>query len=152
MLNIKLYTPAEKCTWAFLRAIEWVSWPSFVSQPIVPVLFAIYPSHMFLTVATVTIVGVMWKIMTPKIISSPRLLNGAVHFVLLKFLVCPLSAIYIVIHGHIFSAITALLWPVIMLFFILPITAYVRRSINLTWRNATEIRLLDLIKYSPEVM
>jgi len=42
------YTPEEKERWIHLRALEWSAWPTFISQPTVPVLLIFFPWHIVL--------------------------------------------------------------------------------------------------------
>ena len=42
------YTPEELERWIHLPALEWSAWPTFISQPVLPLLLTLFPWHMVL--------------------------------------------------------------------------------------------------------
>lgn len=102
------YTGPEIERWLHLRAIEWVGWPSFVTQPVVPVLIVFFPWYW--VIAGLFALNVLWFVVRYSFI-SPRLAQLAVYFVILKWPATLASAVYLFIHRSYPSGVLALLWP-----------------------------------------
>jgi len=45
--------------WAWLRAVEWINWPSFITQPVVPVV--LYFFDWWWMVLAVVALGYVWS-------------------------------------------------------------------------------------------
>jgi hypothetical protein len=39
------YSPDEITRLCWLRAVEWIAWPAFLSQPLLPILYIYYPVY-----------------------------------------------------------------------------------------------------------
>ncbi len=99
--------------WCWLRATEWISWPYFISQPVVPVMLVFWPWQA--VIAIVLICNLIWYfLIRPKFISLPVAEFGA-YFVRLKWVVCPLMGYYFYSLGRTATAAIALLWPILMI-------------------------------------
>ena len=99
--------------WCLLRAMEWIRWPYFISQPLAPVMLLFWPWQT--VVVTVLVSNLLWFcLVRPTLISLPMAQFG-VYFVRLKWLVCPLMGIYFFFRGQTANALIALLWPVLMI-------------------------------------
>ncbi len=90
MWHASEHTDDENVRWSWLRAIEWVNWPLFVSQPVVPVLLYFFPWPG--VVGTVVLVSFLWRAFVVPFWLAPRLADAGPLFVLLKFLTCPVMA------------------------------------------------------------
>src|SRR2546423_14989217 len=102
---LESYTEPELQRWLNLRAIEWASWPSFIAQPIVPMLF-IFVSWYWVLLG-LFIVDLLWCAVRYSFV-SPRLSQLAVFFVLLKWPISLGAAIYLFIDGHYILGVLAL--------------------------------------------
>ena len=105
---LESYTGPEMQRWLHLRAIEWAGWPSFITQPIVPVLLIFLA--WFWIIAGLFTLNVIWAAVRCSFV-SPRLAQLAVYFVILKWPASLGSAIYLFISGRYVIGIVALLWP-----------------------------------------
>jgi hypothetical protein len=105
------HSDEENLRWSYLRAIEWIGWPLFLSQPIVPVLLYFFDWPWILL--SVFLVTLLWRVTVLQWFVSVRLAGITPLFVLLKFLTCPLMAFLIWQQGDYISAVLALLWPLV---------------------------------------
>ncbi|MBI3669774.1 MAG: hypothetical protein HY237_08355 [Acidobacteria bacterium] len=95
--------------WLWLRAAEWTNWPSFVSQPIVPVLFIFFP--WLYVLAGVFLVDLLWALVRYRYINV-RAANYAAYFVVFtKWPAAIGSAILLFVHHSYFAGIVAIVWP-----------------------------------------
>jgi hypothetical protein len=103
------FSTAEKNRWLQLRAIEWSGMPSFITQPIVPIMFIFYPPY--LVVLTVIGIGLLWCLVRYSFISV-NIANALIYPVfILKWPAAIGSCIYLFINNHPIVAILALSWP-----------------------------------------
>ena len=107
---LESYTGPEIERWLHIRAIEWTAWPSFITQPIVPILLMFFPRYWMLL--TVFLLGIPWCAVRYSFV-SPRLAQLAVFFVLLKWPVAVGSATYLFVERNYVPTIIALLWPMV---------------------------------------
>ena len=105
------HTDEENTRWAWLRAVEWASWPLFMSQPVVPVLLYFYRWQLVL-VATL-IVSLAWSVFIVPHSVAPRLATAGVFFVRLKVIAVPAIAYLLWRQGRTPIAVVALLWPLL---------------------------------------
>lgn len=109
-----LWNPAEHAdqenlTWCWLRAVEWNAWPAFVSQPIVPLFFLIWP--WWVVVVSLIVVNVFWGLFVRYNVVIPTLAEFGVYFVKLKWLTVPLVVVLLIMRGQYQLAVVALFWP-----------------------------------------
>jgi hypothetical protein len=107
--NPVLHSTEDNTKWSWLRAVEWVEWPLFLSQPVVPVLLYFYPWPWVLGVAAVT--GFLWRLLVVPNFISPRLAGLGPKFVLLKYVTSPVVAFLLWRQNELWIAALALLWP-----------------------------------------
>src|SRR5438874_7290825 len=107
--NPAKHTDQENLTWCWLRAVEWNAWPAFVSQPIVPLLFLIWP--WWLVVVSVFVVNVFWGLFVRYNLISPALAEFGVYFVKTKWLTVPFVVVLLIMWNQYLPAIVTLLWP-----------------------------------------
>lgn len=106
------YTHDENVRWSWLRAVEWIRWPYFISQPIVPVMLLFWPWQA--TITGVLASNLLWFVFVrPHSVSLPVAKFGAC-FVRLKWVVCPITSFYLFNRGATGEALLALLWPVLI--------------------------------------
>jgi hypothetical protein len=93
-----------------LRAIEWGIWPAFLSEPIVPLLLPFF--EWWGIIGVVAVLTVLWSFIRYKYINLTMARFG-VYFVLLKWIACPLAAIYLAVQHNYILAILAIVWPML---------------------------------------
>jgi hypothetical protein len=101
----------ENVRWAWLRAVEWVGWPLFISQPVVPILFYLYPWPAVLGV--IVCVAFFWRAVVVPFWISPSLAYVGPLIVALKFIAAPVMAYLLWQRGDTLIAAAALLWPLL---------------------------------------
>jgi hypothetical protein len=122
MWRAKEHSDQENLQWAWLRAIEWIDWPLFMSQPVVPVLLYFYDWPWILVAVLLT--TLLWRVTVLQWFVSVRLADFGPLFVLLKFVVCPVMAFLIWQRGNHAGAALALLWPVVILLIASPLAIF----------------------------
>ena len=107
--NPEKHTADETIQWAWLRAVEWLAWPLFLSQPVVPILIANYP--WVWVIAGVLAANFIWRATIATFYVSMVVDMGPV-FVATKWIAAPASAAFIYFTQHdLVGAAIALLWP-----------------------------------------
>lgn len=95
----------------WLRAMEWLNWPTFISQPAVPILFIFYP--WYFVIGGIFVLDVLWAGIRYKLV-SPVAARLAVPFVAFsKWPVAIGSGIYLLAHHIYFVGVLALAWPLV---------------------------------------
>jgi hypothetical protein len=107
--NSMQYTDAEARQWLLLRAMEWKNWPSFISQPVVPILLIFYP--WFTVLAGVFLLDVIWAGIRYRYINVPAATNAVYLVTICKWPAAIGSAIYIFLHHNYLSGALAIAWP-----------------------------------------
>jgi hypothetical protein len=106
----------ENSRYVHLRAIEWASWPVFISQPIAPIALLFFP---WWAVGLSTLVaGIFWTFFVRDFFMIPKLAYIGPLIVRLKWLACPITAGVLAFKGSWGIAILALLWPLVT--FVMP--------------------------------
>jgi hypothetical protein len=113
------YTNAEIERWIHLRAIEWSGWPTFISQPVVPVLLIFYPWYFVLL--GLLCVDLVWQIIQHAFVSLPLSEISCLAVVWLKWPAALGGSIYLFIHGRVGVGVLALLWPLLGSFVTAPL-------------------------------
>lgn len=99
----------ENVRWSWLRAVEWIGWPLFLSQPVVPILLYFY--RWPVVIGAVVIVAFAWRAVIVPFWVAPSLAYIGPLFVLLKFISAPAMAYFIWQRGNTPIALVALVWP-----------------------------------------
>ena len=110
-MNFTGYTEEEMIRWLWLRAVEWESFPAFISQPIAPILFIFFPWYYVLLV--IFVLGVLWCFIRYSFVSVTAAAVACMTVIWLKWLSAIGSSIYLFIHHQIVAGIVALLWPLL---------------------------------------
>jgi hypothetical protein len=114
----------ERCTddeikrWLWLRAIEWGSFPAFLSQPLAPVLFIFYP--WYFVVLAVFALGLLWCLVRYSFVDPHVARAASLAVVFLKWPAAVGSSIYLFIHDQPLAGLVALIWPFVAVFCSLP--------------------------------
>lgn len=105
----------ENLRWAWLRAIEWINWPLFLSQALMPLLIWAFPLNVVPMIMGLLVVNITWQIAISNRCVSVSLADLGVLVAKAKFLVCPLMAFLLWSHELRWQAAVALLWPFLVL-------------------------------------
>ena len=106
------WTNAEIERWLWLRAVEWGSFPAFVSQPLVPIMFLLF--SWYWVIGTVIVLNILWSMIRYSYVNI-AVATAACHFVVLaKWPFTIGSAIYLFIHRQFVPALIALVWPLLV--------------------------------------
>lgn len=106
----------ENVRWSWLRAVEWINWPIFVSQPVIPILFYFYPMSWDKLVLGLIVLNIGWHLGVPKKFASAALADAGCLFARLKWISCPAAAYLLWTNNLPYHAIGSLLWPMAVLF------------------------------------
>jgi hypothetical protein len=103
------FTESEIQRLLWLRAVEWANWPSFLTQPLVPILFIFlwWPY----VLAGVLVLDVLWASIRYSYVNMQLANVGALFVVWLKWPATISAAIYLCIQGRYITGIFALIWP-----------------------------------------
>ena len=104
------HTNEENLRWSWLRAVEWGIWPAFLSSPVVPLLLPFF--KLWKIVSVVAILTILWAFIRYKYVNVSWAIFG-VYFVFLKWISCPLAAIYLSLKHNYVLAILSLIWPIL---------------------------------------
>ena len=104
------YTNEELSRFAHLRALEWCSWPLFLSHAIAPILLAATQSWVVL--AAVLVINFFWHSICDRFIQVGLAVTGVFIF-RLRWPAAAASAIYLVLQHRYGLAVVALLWPLL---------------------------------------
>lgn len=111
-------TEEELRRWLWLRSLEWASWPAFISQPVIPILFIFvwWPY----VLAGLLVCSILWIFVRYSYV-SPRLSTlGAMFVGRLKWLAAIGASGYLFIHHDYTPAVIALIWPFVAGFVTIP--------------------------------
>ena len=105
------FSPSELQRLLHLRAIEWVVWPAFLSQPVLPLLYTIIPVHEGLLL--VFIVSLLWVPIRYRFVSLQLATLGC-FWELLEWLTIPAGVIFLLTQKRFVAALFALGTPLIV--------------------------------------
>jgi hypothetical protein len=109
MWNPKEHSDEENLRWAYLRAVEWASWPAFVTSPFVPLalVFISWP----LVIGSLVALNILWAMTVRYRFVSTRAAAAGVFVALLRWLTCPAACLYLCWTGAWGIGLLALCWP-----------------------------------------
>ena len=102
------FTHDELTRLCWLRAVEWLAWPAFLSQPLLPILYVYYPVLYPLT-ATV-IASSVWLLIRYKFMSL-ELADFGCLWVRLKWITIPIGCLLLLRQGRYVAASLAVATP-----------------------------------------
>lgn len=106
------YSQDEVMRLSGLRAVEWLSWPAFISQPVLPIFYLFWPWYSVLI--AVAVANVLWRFVRYKFVSYTMAAVGCL-FVRLKWPVMLILASYSLWHGQYFLAALTLATPLVVM-------------------------------------
>lgn len=109
------YNPEEVLRVSLLRAAEWLSWPAFISQPILPVLYLFWPWYDVL--ALIALANLMWRFVRYRFVNY-TLATVACLYVRLKWPVMVIFCIYFLLHKSYLLAVLTLATPLVAMLMI----------------------------------
>jgi hypothetical protein len=111
--KIAEHTDDENKRWCYMRAAEWVQWPLFVSQPIIPLLlFFTAPVTIF---AGIILVGWLWSLIRYRIVNPDLAFLGCTFVVFLKWPSALICAGLLLWRNDYGLAVLSALWPAVAL-------------------------------------
>jgi len=112
------HSEEENARWCHLRSIEWLHWPLFVTQPVVPLCLLVLP--WYVVVLSVLLLTILWTLAQYRYVSV-RLADFGPLFVYLKWPISVGVGIYFLIHESYFLGLLAGLYPMLVLIMSWPI-------------------------------
>ena len=106
--NSHEHSDEDNLRWSLLRAMEWGIWPAFLSGPIAPLLFPFF--SWWKVIGIIVLLTIVWSVIRYHYVNTGMARLGT-YFVLLKWVSCPLAAIYLIIHRNYILAALSLVWP-----------------------------------------
>jgi len=110
-MNFTNWTEAEIQRWLWLRAVEWTAFPTFISQPLVPIMFIFFPWYW--VIATIVALGVLWCVIRYSYVNVTIATIACVFVVWAKWPAAIGSAIYLFLNHQPVPAFIALVWPLV---------------------------------------
>lgn len=107
------HSDEENLRWSWLRSVEWGIWPAFLSGPIVPLFLPFY--DWWKIIGIVAIITTAWALIRYKYVNVSIATCGA-YFVLLKWITCPIAAVYLTTQQKYILAVLSLMWPMLSAF------------------------------------
>ena len=91
------FTPDELARLCWLRAVEWLAWPAFLSQPLLPILYVYYPVRQALMVTVLA--GFVWILIRYNFMNL-RLADLGCLWVRLKWITIPIGCLLLLRQGR----------------------------------------------------
>ena len=101
------HSDEENNRWSLLRAIEWGIWPAFLSIPIVPLFLTFFV--WWKVIIVVISLTIFWSFIRYKYVNIKMAYYG-VLLVQLKWIICPIVAIYLLTQSSSIAAVITLFW------------------------------------------
>jgi len=105
------WTDAEIQRWCLLRAIEWCVFPAFASQPLVPIMFLLFPWYW--VIAVVVALNFLWSGIRYSCVNITAARAACLFVTLAKWPLAIGSAIYLFINREFVPDLIALFWPLL---------------------------------------
>ena len=118
-MNFSCYSEVEIERWLQLRAIEWVTFPAFISQPLAPVMFIFFPWYW--VIAAIAALGILWSFVRYLCVNVTIASIACSMVIWTRWPSAIGSAIYLLfIHYQPVPALIALIWPLLSVFVRIP--------------------------------
>lgn len=108
--NFYGYSENEIRQYLMARAIEWNTWPGFLSQPIFPILLIFF--KWWLIILSLILLSMVWSLVKYRFVNV-RMAEFGIFFAKLKWLSMPACAVYFISAGRYGLAVIAVLWPIV---------------------------------------
>lgn len=98
------------------QAGEWINWPLYITQPIIPILFfLLHFSDVVFIILVVLVVNIIWIRIVSQRFVSPPLLRVSAYIARSKWIAVPLVAVMLWVEGYPLTAIVVLSWPILLM-------------------------------------
>jgi hypothetical protein len=97
---------------SWLRSVEWLKWPVFISQPLIPVLIAFFP--IWQVAVGIVIIGWLWLLVRSRYVNYSLMRFGAL-WVRLKWPLMIVMAVYFGAHHEWGHVVLSILTPLAIL-------------------------------------
>ncbi len=108
LLDIGPLSGDELQRMCWLRAVEWLAWPAFISQPLLPIFYLFYPVYWVL--AAVFVAGLLWLPFRYRFVSR-QLADLGCLWVRLKWVSIPIGIIALLHQRRYAAAVVTLATP-----------------------------------------
>jgi hypothetical protein len=105
--NARTHSTQENIWWCWLRGCEWIGWPAFLSEPLVPILLFFWP--LWQVLLGILIANICWMPVRYRVVSVV-LGSMGVYFRLLKWPLTVLMGAYFFWYGDHVNALICALW------------------------------------------
>jgi len=112
-MKLKGFNEEEKQRYVQLRAMEWSSWPAFISMGIGVLLLPFF--GILKSALIIMALNFIWSIFSIRFISV-KLANIGIYVKKLMWVTCPATAVYFFINHQIVIGVVALFWGVVCMF------------------------------------
>src|SRR5579859_4753684 len=142
MWNPAEHSDDDNLRWSLLRAMEWINWPLFISQPLVPILLYFY--SWLWVIGSVLLITFAWRQIVVPVVISPTLAYMGPLFIKARFATGPIMAFLIWQRGDHWTAGLAVLWPFLGAMTGLWIVGIIQAPVSLTaLGRATQIGVVQ---------
>lgn len=109
------YTPDQIMRLSWLRAAEWLAWPAFISQPILPILYLFWP--WYYVWAGLALANLLWRFVRYTFVNYTLATLGCL-FVRLKWPVMLILGVYFLAHREYLLAVLSFATPLVAMMMI----------------------------------
>jgi hypothetical protein len=109
------YTPDQIMQLSWLRAVEWLSWPAFISQPFLPILYLFWP--WYYVWACIALANLLWRFVRYTFVNYTLATLGCL-FVRLKWPVMLIFGPYFLLHREYLLGVLSLATPLVAMMMI----------------------------------
>jgi hypothetical protein len=113
MWNPKENTDQENLQWAWLRAVEWGSWPMFILQPVAPIALLFFP--WWSVILVLMVMNATWSFFVRYQFVIPSFAFWGAIFVRIKWITIPFATYLLWRNDMRGIAALALFWPLVIL-------------------------------------
>lgn len=109
--NASAHSDAENVRWCWLRSVEWLVWPAFISPLYAPILLLSWPPWAVLTI--VAAVNLMWAVVRSKFLNAHLAAVMVMPVTIGTWPICLLSAVWLFAERRWGSGILAIFYPAV---------------------------------------
>jgi hypothetical protein len=106
---LRKYGDEQMKRWLFLRAVEWIAWPIFITQPMVPLLLIWFP--LWRVLLSIAAASLAWRVVCVFLVSPALSWMGAWFVTVAKWPSALIAAAVLGSRGRYLAAAIALAWP-----------------------------------------
>ena len=112
--EVNKYSPDEAARRK--QAGEWINWPLYITQPVIPILFyVLHFADVVFIITALLVLNVIWiRIVSQRFVSLPLSKLGR-YIAYLKWIACPIVALLLWIKVYPLTAIVVLSWPLLLM-------------------------------------